>query len=167
VRIGGLAELAAQIDAGAVRTVVSVGEDLVTAGLGEERLTRIAVVYLGTHADATSAAAKVVIPTLTVFERNGTFINQQFRLQKFAAAVPGPREMADDRANLAALVAAAGGPVLAADIDGLWAAIAAEVKLLATVTYQNLPPGGLLLDPTAFAHLPFPEREGLHFKPNQ
>ena len=167
VRVGGLAALAAQIDAGAVRTVVSVGEDLVAAGLGEERLARIAVVCLGTHADATSAAAKVVIPTLTVFEKDGTFINQQFRIQKFAAAVPGPAGIADDCATLAALIAAAGGPAVAADIDSLWSPLAAEVKPLATVTYRNLPAGGLLVDGSAFASLPFPEGEGLHFKPKQ
>ena len=84
-----LTELAAQIDAGEVKTVVSVGEDLAAAGLGEAQLARVAIVYLGTHANATSAAAKVVIPTLTVFEKAGTFVNQQFRLQKFAQAVPG------------------------------------------------------------------------------
>jgi len=160
-----LAELAAQIDSRAVRTVLSVGEDLAAAGLGEERLSRVAVIYLGTHADATSAAAKVVIPALTVFEKHGTFINQQFRIQKFAQAVPGPNGVADDRATLAWLVTAAGGPALAADIDGLWSALAAEVKPFATVNYQNLPATGLLLDSTAFAHLPFPEGEGLHFKP--
>jgi len=167
VRVGGLSELAAQIDAGSVRTVVSVGEDLVAAGLGEERLARIAVVYLGTHADATSAAARVVIPTLTVFEKDGAFINQQFRIQKFAAAVPGPGGVADDRTTLAGLVAAAGGPALAADIDGLWSALAAEVKPLATMSYRNLPAGGLLIDGTTFEHLPFPEGESLHFKPKQ
>ncbi len=167
VRVGGLAALAAQIDAGAVRTIVSVGEDLAAAGLGAERLARTAVVYLGTHADATSAAATVVIPTLTIFEKDGTFINQQFRIQKFAAAVPGPAGVADDRTTLAALVAAAGGPALAADIDGLWTALAAEIKPLATVTWRNLPAGGLLIDGTAFAGLPFPEGETLHFKPKQ
>src|SRR5208283_198769 len=73
-----LTELAAQIDAGRVRTVVAMGEDLTAAGLGAAQLSRIAIVYLGTHANATSAAAKVVIPTLTVFEKAGTFINQQF-----------------------------------------------------------------------------------------
>ena len=72
-----------------MKTVVAIGEDLAAAGLGAAQLARIAIVYLGTHANATSAAAKVVIPTLTVFEKAGTFINQQFRLQKFAPGGPG------------------------------------------------------------------------------
>ncbi|MDD2765637.1 MAG: 2Fe-2S iron-sulfur cluster-binding protein [Opitutaceae bacterium] len=166
IRIGGLAPLAAQIDAGRVKTVLSVGEDLAAAGLTELQLKRVAVVYLGTHANATSAAAQVVVPTLTVFERAGTFVNQQFRIQKFAPAVPGPRGVANDLVTLSHLIAAAtGGPILASDVDGVWAVLATQIKPLATVTYQNLPATGLLLDGTAFANLPFPEGETLHYKP--
>jgi NADH-quinone oxidoreductase subunit G len=165
IRVGGLAPLAAQIDAGQVKTVLSVGEDLAAAGLSPAQLQKVAIIYLGTHASATSAAAKVVIPTLTVFEKNGTFINQQFRLQKFAQAVPGPQGVADDLATLSQLVAAAGGPAVAADIDGLWAVLAAEIKGFAPITYANLPATGLLLDAPDFAGLPFVEGETLHFKP--
>ena len=88
--------------------MLSVGENLTAAGLGEAQLNKIAIIYLGTHANATSAAAKVVIPTLTVFEKAGTFVNQQFRLQKFARAIPGPQGVADDLVTLAGLVAGGG-----------------------------------------------------------
>ena len=47
------------------------------------QLAKVSIVYLGTHQNTTTAPAKVVIPTLTVFEKNGTFVNQQFRIQKF------------------------------------------------------------------------------------
>jgi NADH-quinone oxidoreductase subunit G len=160
-----LTDLAAAIDAGQVRTVCSVGEDLVAAGLTGAQLAKVAVVYLGTHRNATSDAARIVLPALTVFEKSGTFINQQFRLQKFAKAVPGPSGVADDLATLAALAAAAGGPAVAGDPDALWAALAAEVKQLAGVAFASLPAAGLLLDGSAFAALPFPEGESLHFKP--
>jgi NADH-quinone oxidoreductase subunit G len=162
-----LIELAAQIDSGKVRTVLSIGEDLTVAGLSGAQLNKIAVIYLGAHANPTSAAAKVVIPTLTVFEKAGTFINQQFRIQKFAQAVPGPLGVADDLVTLAGLVQAAGGSALANDLDGLWTTLAAEVRSLATVTYQNLPDTGLLLDAGNLAGLPFPEGETLHYQPVQ
>lgn len=162
-----LSRLAAQIDAGKIKTVVSVGEDLTVAGLGEAQLCKVAIIYLGAHANAASAAAKIVIPTLTVFEKAGTFVNQQFRIQKFAPAVPGPQGVADDLVTLAGLIEAAGGASLSSDIDGLWATLAAEVAPLAAITYQNLPATGLLLDAGEFAALPFPEGEGLHFKPSQ
>ncbi|HTX67204.1 MAG TPA: molybdopterin-dependent oxidoreductase, partial [Opitutaceae bacterium] len=160
-----LTDLAALIEAGKITTVLSVGEDLAAAGLTAAQLGKVAVVYLGTHANATSAAARVAIPTLTVFEKNGTLINQQFRLQKFAAAVPGPQGVADDLATLARLLRAAGGPALAGDVDGLWVTLAAEVKQFAAISYASLPATGLLLDATEFAGLPFAEREALHFKP--
>ena len=167
VRVGGLADLAAQIDAGQVKTVVSIGEDLAAAGLSEAQLGTIAIVLFGAHASATSAVAKVVIPTLTVFEKSGTFINQQFRLQRFAAAVPGPQAVADDLETLAKLLQAVGGPALAGDINGLWTTIAAEVKQLATTSFRYVPDTGLLLDGSEFANLPFVEGETLHFKPKK
>ena len=162
-----LAELAGQIDSGEVRTVLSVGEDLTAAGLSEAQLNQITVIYLGTQANPTSAAAKVVIPTLTVFEKAGTFINQQFRLQKFAQAVPGPLGIADDLATLASLVQAAGGTALASDLEGLWMTLAAEIGPFAAVNYQNLPATGLLLDAGDIKEMPFSEGETLHFKPAQ
>jgi NADH-quinone oxidoreductase subunit G len=165
IRLGGLAALAAQIDAGKVKTVVSIGEDLAAAGLSAAQLAKIAIVYLGTHADATSAAARVVFPTQTLFEKNGTFVNQQFRLQKFLKAVPGAAGATDDLTILAKLVAAAGGTTLPAEINALWRVIAAEIPALATMTFANLPETGLLLDRTPWAALPFPEGETLHYKP--
>jgi NADH-quinone oxidoreductase subunit G len=160
-----LTELAAQIDAGQVKTVVSVGEDLAAAGLTAAQLAKISVIYLGTHANATADAAKVVLPTLTVFEKSGTFVNQQFRLQKFAAAVPGPAGASDDLAVLSQLLAAVGGPPLGATVAALWPALAAEIPQFGGVTYQSLPDTGRLLDRTPWAALPFAEGETLHYQP--
>ena len=157
--------LAARIDAGEVRSVVSLGEDLAEAGLGRERLAKVSVVYLGTHANPTSAAARVVIPTLTVFEKGGTLVNQQFRIQKFAKAVPGVAGACDDLAVLSGLLTAAGGPSLGGDVGSLWAAIAREVPALAAMTFDNIPAGGLLLDAAPWAGLPFAEGPSLHFQP--
>ncbi len=160
-----LTELAAQIEAGKVKTVVSVGEDLLAAGLSEAQLGRINCIYLGTHADATSLAARIVIPTLAVLEKEGTFVNQQFRLQKFAGAVPGPRDAMADLVVLSRLAVAAGGPVLPVEVAELWSTMAAEVKEFAAVTHASVPATGLLLDASGFAGLPFAEGETLHFKP--
>jgi NADH-quinone oxidoreductase subunit G len=157
-----LTALAAQIDAGTIRTVVSVGEDLAAAGLSAAQLGKIAIIYLGTHRNATSEAAQVVFPTLTVFEKSGTFVNQQFRIQKFSAAVPGPAGAADDLAVLAALLGP-GAPE--GEVNAVWTALAAEVPALATMRYGNLPATGLLLDATPWAQLPFAEGKTLHYQP--
>ena len=160
-----LEELAIAIDAGQVKTIVSVGEDLIAAGLTPAQLAKVAVIYLGTQADWTSAAARVLLPSLTVFEKNGTFINQQFRLQKFSAAVPGPAGATDDLVLLAQLVAAAGGPSLASEPASLWTALAAEVPALSAISFRGIPETGLVLDGTPWAALAFAEGAGLHFRP--
>src|ERR1017187_3773749 len=140
-----LESLGAQIDSGQVTAVVSIGEDLAAAGLSAAQLARVSIVYLGTHANATSAAARVVIPTLTLFEKSGTLVNQQFRIQKFAKAV--------------------GGAGLAEDVGPLWTQIAAEVPALGAVSFARIPDTGLLLDGTPWAGLPFAEGPTLHFVP--
>jgi NADH-quinone oxidoreductase subunit G len=160
-----LAGLAADIDAGRVRTILSLGEDLAAAGLTAAQLARVAVIYVGTHRNATSDAARVVIPSLTVFEKPGTFVNQQFRLQKFAAAVPGPAGVANDLVTLAGLVAASGGGMVSFDLGALWEQLAAEVPVLAGLSYARLPATGHVLDSAAWSGLPFVEGETLHFKP--
>ncbi len=160
-----LTDLAADIDAGKVKTVLTLGEDLTAAGLSAAQLSKVNVIILGTHADATTAAAKVVIPTLTAFEKSGTFVNQQFRIQKFAAAVPGPKGASDDLAVLAKLTAAVGSQTPGATVGTIWNTLAAEVPALATISYANLPETGLLLDATAWQGLTFVEGETLHFKP--
>ena len=159
-----LKQLSGEIDSGKVKTVVAINEDLLAAGLTAAQLAKVSVIYLGTHANATSAVAKVVIPTVTVFEKAGTFINQQFRIQKFIQAVPSLAGAHNDIAALAALSAAAGSAV-PSEIGTLWPVIAAEVPALATMLYKNIPETGLLLDSTPWAGLSFTEGETLHFKP--
>jgi len=87
---------------------------------------------------APARRARVAIPTLTAFEKSGTLVNQQFRLQKFHRAVP-PRRFprrpghsgpADDLVVLAKLIAAVGGAPVAPDLGPLWETIAAEVPAL-------------------------------------
>jgi NADH-quinone oxidoreductase subunit G len=160
-----LTALAADIDAGKVKTVVSVGEDLAAAGLTAAQLAKVAIIYLGTHRNATSDAAKVVIPTLTVFEKAGSFVNQQFRLQKFSRAVPGPAEVSDDLVTLAELVAAAGGGIVSFELGLIWQSLASEVKVLAGLSHAKLPAMGHVLDASLWTGLPFCEGETLHFKP--
>jgi NADH-quinone oxidoreductase subunit G len=162
-----LADLGAQIDADKVKVIVAIGEDLAAAGLTAVQIAKVSVVYLGTHFNASSAAAKVVFPTLMTFEKSGTFVNQQFRIQKFSKAIPGPIGATDDAMVLSKLVIAAGGAILPTDINGLWKVIATEVAALGTMTFANLPETGLLLDATPFAALPFAEGETLHYKPAQ
>jgi NADH-quinone oxidoreductase subunit G len=161
-----LAELAAAIDAGRVKAVVCLGEDLTEAGLTDAQLAKISIVYLGTHRNATSDAADVLLPTLSVFEKGGTFVNQQFRIQKFSPAVPGPAGATNDLAVMNRLIEAVGiRRSQTGDLAGVWSEISAAVRALAGVSYANIPDMGLSLDAALWAALPFVEGESLHHKP--
>jgi NADH-quinone oxidoreductase subunit G len=160
-----LTELAQAIDSGQVKTVLTVNEDLVEGGLTAAQLAKVAVVYLGTHAGATSDSAKVILPVHTVFEKSGTFINQQFRLQKFNAAIPGLAGTANDLVVLNKLLIGVGGTSVGADLSSVWKKIAEEISLLGQVNGATLPETGVVLNSADFANLEFPEGETLHFKP--
>jgi NADH-quinone oxidoreductase subunit G len=160
-----LDELGAAIDRGEVRTVVSVGEDLMAAGLSATQLAKVSIIHLGTQVCASSVAAAVVIPTLTVFEKAGTMVNQQFRLQRFAKAVAGPVGAFDDLEVLARLITAAGGSAEPSDLAGVWGRLATEVPALRGVSYAAVPETGVVLDSSPWAALPFVEGESLHHRP--
>ena len=160
-----LKQLSREIDEGKIKTVVSHGEDLLAAGLTAAQLAKVAVIYIGTHVNATSAAANIILPTLHTFEKAGTFVNQQFRIQKFYAAVPAPQGATNDLVVLAKLVASTGTHPPASEVHALWPAIATAVPALSTMLYKNIPDTGLLLDATPWAGLPFVEGETLHHKP--
>jgi NADH-quinone oxidoreductase subunit G len=161
--LGGLAE---QIDGGHVKTVVSVGEDLAAGGLTAAQLDKVRVIHIGTHRTPTSDVATVVLPGLTVFEKSGTLINQQFRIQKFLAAVPPLAGAKDDLHWLSALVAAAGGTAPAGTLNAVWASLSSAVPALAGLSLAAIPDTGLLLNPAPWAALAFAEGRALHFQPN-
>jgi NADH-quinone oxidoreductase subunit G len=160
-----LSDLGAAIDSGKVKAILCLGEDLLAAGLSSTQLAKVAVVYLGTQANPTSAIARVVFPTLTVFEKSGTFVNQQFRIQKFFKAFPPAVSALDDLVVLTSLITAVGGGAVPSEISGLWKLLASEVPALGTITFANLPETGLLIDGSQWAGLSFPEGETLHYKP--
>ncbi|RRJ94423.1 ferredoxin [Opitutaceae bacterium TAV4] len=182
-----LARLAADIDSGKTKTLLVLGEDLtapeLAPGLTAAQLAKVTIIYLGTHANTTSAAAKLILPTLTAFEKAGSYINQQFRLQKFAKAVPALAGAHDDLLVLTKLLAAinqsgAGVPpasvatqpgtagiLPAPTLAAIWESLATTTPTLAGITHATIPDEGRLLDATPWAALTFPEGATLHYKP--
>ena len=162
-----LTDLGKAIDGGTVQTILSYGEDLTAAGLTEEQLAKVTILYLGTHANSTSEKAKVVLPTLTVFEKNGSFINQQFRLQRFMQAVPAPEGVVSDLRLLSALREPLSEEQDASpEIDQIWKELAAEVPALTGLIFLRIPPEGLLLEVSEdLRNLPYCEGKTLHYEP--
>jgi NADH-quinone oxidoreductase subunit G len=161
-----LSKLASSIKSGAVKTLVVVNEDVTTLGISSELLAKVKLVYFGTHANAVSQVANVVCPSLMVYEKDGSFVNQSFRLQKFKAAVPGPRGIQSDINVLEKIVASLGNEKPSAlTIDLVWQRIAEKIGAFEGLTWRGISDEGVVLDPVPFIDLPFVETKNLKFDP--
>lgn len=161
-------ELKQGIEDGSLGTLLVLGEDLVARGIAPERLKKLNVVYFGTTSNPTAEAARVVLPTLTVFEKGGSFINQQFRLQRFRQAVPPPAGLLPDRillSRLAALVA--NEHVEDPSLEAIWSILQQEIAELAAISFTTIPSTGVVIDQQRWHKLEFVEGESLHYKPRQ
>jgi NADH-quinone oxidoreductase subunit G len=165
--VADLFAVAEQIKSGALKTLVVVNEDVTALGIPAKLLAKVKVVYFGTHTNETSKVANVVCPSLMVFEKDGSLVNQSFRLQKFKGAIPGPRGIHSDIVVLEKIVAALADEKAAAiTIDTVWERLAASVGQFAGQTWRGIPDEGVALDPSAFLHLPFVETKNLKFDPD-
>lgn len=152
---------------GETLNIVVYHEDLTKYGISEAQLKKHNVLYFGTHSNKTSEVARIVIPTLTVFEKTGTFINQQFRLQKFEQAVPGPVGLVPDINTMVRLISILRKESEAASSPSLiWSQMRSEVPQFENICFESLPDAGVLLDATAFESINFPETKTLHFEPS-
>ena len=161
-----LTNLAQALETGEVKTILSFGEDLTRCGIGRDLLEKTNLIYFGTHCNETGEVAHVVFPTLTVFEKSGTFINQQFRLQKFHTCVPGPAGVSVDIIPLSELLCRLHLESDAATCpNDVWAKMKNEIPPMAGVDFANIPETGLLIDGSEWEHLPFIEGQSLHYDP--
>ncbi|MGJ8641247.1 MAG: molybdopterin-dependent oxidoreductase [Opitutaceae bacterium] len=162
-----LSELAKKIEAGTVDTLFIVNEDVTELGISAELLKKVKVIYTGVHANKVSESAAIVIPSLSVFEKNGSFINQSFRLQRFKAAIPGPRGVVSDFMIFEHIAEAlADEKIPCGSIDAAWEFIAAGASQFDDdLRWSRIPEEGVELDPTAFLELPFVETKNLKYDP--
>ncbi len=161
-----LASLASQVDSGAVKTLLVVNEDVTQLGLSEAQLGKVKIIYVGAFANAVSQVAQVVIPSLSVFEKAGSFVNQNFRLQKFAPAVPGPHGLIAELSVFAMVEAKLGGDSSQAPaIAQVWERIWQSEGAFAGLAWQNIPDEGVKLEAGSLDKLPFAESKNLKFDP--
>jgi NADH-quinone oxidoreductase subunit G len=162
-----LSPLAREIESGSVKTLLVVNEDVTKLGISAELLGKVNVIYVGTHTNDTAKDADVVIPSLMVFEKDGSFINQSFRLQKFKSAIPGPAGVRPDFMVLEKIAAPlADEEPEAVSLDGVWQRIAAKLDAVEnSLTWRGIPDEGLALEPGALIDLPFVESKNLKYDP--
>lgn len=161
-----LGALSRDIRDGSVKSVISFGEDLIALGLEERDFKLANIIYCGSRDNPTARLAKVAVACPSVFEKSGLFVNRQFRLQKFEKAVEAPEGVEDEIAVLTRLINALGTSSYSVPEIG-------EVRKVMAAACPILPEGcavgrgGVLLDPSKFSGIDFPEANALHFDKNE
>lgn len=153
------------IDAGEIKNVIVFDEDLIAAGLTEAQLKAVNVIFVGTHQTPSGDCSKVVLAGRTVFEKAGTFVNQNFRLQRFDAAVPGLAGTTNEL-DIIGILAGRFNLRFETNLAEVRKEIQAECPLCGNVDLNAVPDEGIVLAdaPAAFASVDFPETGSLHFK---
>ena len=161
-----LSALSLAIEKKQVDAIIVVGEDLLDSKVDQALLSNIPVVFIGTHENSTSRIAQVVIPSLTVFEKSGTFVNRAFFAQAFKQVVPGPAGVLPDLNILARIL---NGLVedseQSADINQIWEEMSrVRNSVLKEVSFSQLKKAPVLLNGSKWAELPFVEKDALHYQ---
>ena len=155
------------ISEGSVKTLLVFNEDLASLNFPIKVIKdSVNVIYFGSIKNATSELAKVVFPSLSVFEKEGTFVNQNFLLQKFNKAIPGPMGLVSEIQVLLSILARLEGSESAFEsMDQLWVQIADENPDLAGIQWSQIVDSGIQLNSKNFRQLAFIETENLKYKP--
>lgn len=157
----------------ALSTLLIYHEDILEE-LEPELLNGLFIIYIGTHTHSTSKLADLVIPGLSVFEKSGSFINQQYRLQSFAQAIPGPTGILPDYLILARLLkdlSLQGSEACNKynlefhNLDRLWQHLGQRHPVFQNILLSSLPPEGLALDKSKLAPLLLDKGPSLHYVP--
>ena len=161
-----LSELSQALDKKQIDALIVMGEELPESGIDLEDLN-IPVIFLGTHQNKTSELSKVVIPMLTSFEKSGSFINRNFRLQSFKQSVPGPAGLLPDLHIIASLINGLSEDTeQSSDLASIWKQLSkSPTNPLHGIIYSKIPEDGIQLNGTKWDCLSFVEKKALHFSP--
>ncbi len=144
-----------------------INEDLEDGGVEKEFLEGVKVIYLGTHTNSTSELSDVVLPTLTSFEKSGSFINRGFFAQSFEQSVPGPAGLLPDLQIFCKLLEALDSEnQYSSDLNKIWNEMAEKSNsVFKGIRFSDLLKGAVLLDGSKWDNLPFAEKIAMHYTP--
>ena len=124
---------------GAIKVVVTLGEDLTKTGLTEEELAKLdAIIALDILPNKTTAYATVLLPASAWVEKRGSMINLKGRLQRLNHVVNAPGETRDDWEILRDLILAISGSNGLYMIEDVFKSLAAEVKEFAGLSLSKI-----------------------------
>ncbi len=136
---GRLKKFVEGVRSGAIKVVVTMGEDLTKTGLTEEEIARLdAVIALDILPNKTTAHATVLLPASAWVEKRGSMINLKGRLQRLNQAVTPPGEARDDWEILRDLIQVVSGSNGLYMIEDVFKSLAAEVKEFAGLSLSKI-----------------------------
>jgi NADH-quinone oxidoreductase subunit G len=92
-----LPEIFQRVQAGSIKAVLALGEDLVNAGLTTADLEKLeAFILIDILPNRTSTHATALLPGYSFAEKRGSMVNIKGRLQRLNRAIRGPGEARDD-----------------------------------------------------------------------
>ena len=152
-----------------VDCLLVINEDLLSSGINLEDLKGTKIIYIGTHSNPTSEIADIVLPSLTAFEKSGSFINRSFRLQTFKQAIPGPAGLLPDLNIIASIINGVQREKNQSyDLNEIWKQLSkSSTNPLHKIVFADIPSEGIQLDGSRWNSLKFVEKEALHFSPLQ
>ena len=150
-----------------VDALLVMDEDLEASQVEAAELDGIPIVFIGTQANSTSARASVVLPSLTSFEKSGTFVNRSFYAQSFRQAVPGPAGVLPDLTILSRLHRElTEEEEIAPDQNSIWNEMSGvRNSPLKGISLKDVRKDAVLIDSSKWDDLPFVEAKALHFEP--
>ena len=150
-----------------VDALLVMDEDLEASQVEAAELDGIPIVFIGTQANSTSARASVVLPSLTSFEKSGTFVNRSFYAQSFRQAVPGPAGVLPDLTILSRLHRElTEEEEIAPDQNSIWNEMSGvRNSPLKGISLKDVHKDSVLIDSSKWDDLPFVEAKALHFEP--
>ncbi|MCC6354076.1 MAG: (2Fe-2S)-binding protein [Verrucomicrobiae bacterium] len=126
------------IESGRAKAVLAIGEDLADAGVESGAIARISgLAAFSLLPNATTAAAKFVLPVAGFAEKRGSLINVKGRIQRLNRAVPPPGSARDDWEVFNDLLAALGAPRYP-DIAAVFAAMASRHRPFAGLSLARI-----------------------------
>jgi NADH-quinone oxidoreductase subunit G len=154
--------------AGELETLLILDEDILSSGVDQQNLKDVDIIYLGTHSNPTSKGARVVLPSFTVFEKEGSFINRSFIVQAFEQAIPGPVGLSSQLEILSQILNLLNpdSEPLDATLNGVWKSMGESFPdLIGTSNFQTLRKAPFQIDGSKWLHLDFVEQSALNFEP--
>ena len=124
-----LADIAAGIEGGTIKTLIVFGEDVTQSGLSEALLDKLDLLVVSDILpNATTAKAHYLLPGCAHAEKRGTFTNVKGRVQKFMKALEAPGDARAEWEFLHELVENTTGQNGYSTIEGLFNQMADEVE---------------------------------------